>query len=226
MAALACLRADLGGHETITTKLTWSKEVSRVVYRRCASCHRPEGKAFSLLTYTEARPWAAAIQEQVLRRQMPPWNAVKGFGDFAHDRGLSQEEIHVISDWVEGGAPEGDAQYLPERPRAGEIDDGEIVGRQVTVQSQFVARTALNLAAITPKGLSEGSSVKVFAEFPDGTRIPLLWLHNYTKRAQQTYELAQPFKLIPGSKVILRPKADLQAGVVLTFSELERTNFR
>jgi hypothetical protein len=72
MAALACLRADLGGHETITTKLTWSKEVSRVVYKRCASCHRPEGKAFSLLTYEEARPWAASIQEQVLRRQMPP----------------------------------------------------------------------------------------------------------------------------------------------------------
>jgi hypothetical protein len=206
MAALACLRADLGGHETITTKLTWSKEVSRVVYKRCASCHRPEGKAFSLLTYEEARPWAASIQEQVLRRQMPPWNAVKGFGDFAHDRGLSQEEIHLISDWVEGGAPEGDPQYLPERPRPNtEIEDGKIQGRVVRLSSQYLITKPSKLLAISPKGLAEGSSVKVIAVLPDGSRLPVIWLQNYNQRAQQTYELAEPVGLAKGTKLWLAP---------------------
>ena len=66
----------------------------------------------------EARPWAKAIQEEVLRRRMPPWNAVKGFGQFQDDRGLTQEELSLIAEWVDGGAPEGNPLYLPDRPRA------------------------------------------------------------------------------------------------------------
>ena len=69
------------------------------------------------MTYEEARPWAKAIKEEVLARRMPPWNAVKGFGDFKNDRGLTQEQIEMLADWVEGGAPEGDPAYLPKAPR-------------------------------------------------------------------------------------------------------------
>ncbi|HXK04842.1 MAG TPA: cytochrome c, partial [Verrucomicrobiae bacterium] len=96
------------GHDVITTPLTFSREISRLVYARCASCHRPGGRAFSLMTYADARPWAAAIKEEVLERRMPPWGAVKGFGEFKDDQGLTQEQIELIADWVEGGAPEGD----------------------------------------------------------------------------------------------------------------------
>src|SRR5437773_2329990 len=97
----------LSAHDPITTKITWSREVSRIVYARCLGCHREGGAAFSLATYAEARPWAKAIKEEVLVRRMPPWNAVKGFGQFKGDRGLAQEELSIIADWVEGGAPEG-----------------------------------------------------------------------------------------------------------------------
>src|SRR5579864_3454608 len=95
-------------HEPITTKLTWTQEIARIVYKRCASCHHEGGAAFSLMTYDEARPWAKAIKEEVLERRMPPWEAVKGFGEFREDRGLTQEELETISAWVEGGAPEGE----------------------------------------------------------------------------------------------------------------------
>ena len=37
-------------HDVITTKLTWTQEISRIVYERCASCHRPGGTSFSLMT--------------------------------------------------------------------------------------------------------------------------------------------------------------------------------
>ena len=70
----------------------------------------------SLLTYEEARPWAKAIKEQVLNRQMPPWGAVKGFGDFSNDASLTQDEINRLAEWVEGGAPEGETIYLPPAP--------------------------------------------------------------------------------------------------------------
>src|SRR5216683_417963 len=99
--AVALLTLSLGiaqAHDVITTKITWSKEISRLFFKRCASCHREGGSSFSLTKYEEARPWAKAIKEEALERRMPPWGAVKGFGDFRDDQGLTQEELHLISD--------------------------------------------------------------------------------------------------------------------------------
>ena len=105
------------GHDVITTKITWDREISRIVYTRCAGCHNAGGAAFSLATYAEARPWAAAIKEEVEERRMPPWGAVKGFGDFRNDEALTPEQIELIVSWVSGGAPEGDAKDLPPAPK-------------------------------------------------------------------------------------------------------------
>src|SRR5712671_1079659 len=104
-------------HDVITTKLTWNREISRIVTSRCASCHHPGGRAFSLLTYAEARPWAVAIKEEVLTRRMPPWGAVKGFGDFRDEQALTPEQLEVITSWVEGGVPEGLEKDLPAPPK-------------------------------------------------------------------------------------------------------------
>src|SRR2546422_700161 len=72
-------------HDPITTKLTWNREISRIVYKRCGSCHHQGGRAMDLTTYELARPWAKAIRDEVLARRMPPWGAVKGVGEFAGD---------------------------------------------------------------------------------------------------------------------------------------------
>src|SRR5262245_428640 len=77
------------GHDVITTRITWSREISRIFYERCASCHHEGGMSFSLMTYNEARPWAVAIKEEVLSRRMPPWGGVKGFGEFRNDQALN-----------------------------------------------------------------------------------------------------------------------------------------
>jgi len=71
-------------HDPITTKITWDAEISRIVNRRCISCHAA-GSSVDLSTYELARPWAKAIRNQVLQRSMPPWGAVKGFGEFRRD---------------------------------------------------------------------------------------------------------------------------------------------
>src|SRR5882672_1807579 len=116
LVAVLATAMPASGHERVTTKLTWSREIARIVYARCLTCHREGGRAFSLSTYAEARPWAKAIKEEVLMRRMPPWNAVKGFGAFRDEAGLAQEELSIIADWVEGGAPEGDVALMPAVP--------------------------------------------------------------------------------------------------------------
>jgi mono/diheme cytochrome c family protein len=103
-------------HEPITTKVRFNKEVVRILQRSCLGCHRPGGIAMSLATYDEARPWAKAIKEEVLNKRMPPWHAVKGFGDFRNAPLLTQREVDLLVNWVEGGAPKGEESDLPTAP--------------------------------------------------------------------------------------------------------------
>jgi hypothetical protein len=106
-----------GAHTPITTKMLFNREIVRILKDNCLGCHRPGGIApMSLATYEEARPWAKAIKEELLERRMPPWPAVRGFGEFSNAPRLTQRDIDAIVNWVDGGAPKGDAQLLPPGP--------------------------------------------------------------------------------------------------------------
>src|SRR5688572_5679051 len=101
LAAIAALLAftltPVEGHDAITTTITWNREISRIVNERCVSCHRDGGRAFSLGSYADARPWAVAIKEEVLSRRMPPWGAVRGFREFRNDQSLTAEQLEMFS---------------------------------------------------------------------------------------------------------------------------------
>ncbi len=93
---------------------TFNKEVARIFQTSCQNCHSPgEVAPFSLLTYKEARPWARAIREAVIKREMPPWKPQAGCGDFQNSTALTQADINTIAAWVDAGAPEGNAADLP-----------------------------------------------------------------------------------------------------------------
>lgn len=105
---------------------TFTKDVAPILFKHCASCHRPGDIApMSLLTYEDARPWAKAIREQVASGQMPPWHAVGAHGTFANDRRLSKSEKDTVLRWVNGGAPKGDPKDLPPAPK---FTDGWEIG--------------------------------------------------------------------------------------------------
>jgi len=112
--AIGVAAARLGAHDPVTTKVTWSREIVRIVDRRCAGCHVAGGVApMPFQTYDEVRPWARGIEEEVVARRMPMWPAARGFGAFANDRSLSPFEIELIAAWVDGGAPKGNDRDLP-----------------------------------------------------------------------------------------------------------------
>lgn len=112
---LLLLVSAVSSHEPITTSVTFNKEIVRILQRSCLSCHRPDGVAgdISLMTYEQARPWAKAIKEEILEKRMPPYQAVKGFGNFQVPYALPQRDIELIISWVEGGAPRGDEKNYP-----------------------------------------------------------------------------------------------------------------
>ncbi len=93
---------------------TYNKEVVRLMQKHCQSCHHPGDIApFSMTSYSETRPWAAAIREAVISKEMPPWKPLAGCGDFKDARSLTQDEINTFTAWADGGAPEGNAADLP-----------------------------------------------------------------------------------------------------------------
>src|SRR5579863_9714037 len=200
------LSVHSSAHDVITTPITFSREISRLVYSRCAMCHRPGGAAFSLLTYAEARPWAKAIKEEVLERRMPPWGAVKGFGEFQDDQGLTQEQLELVADWVEGGAPEGDPAHLPKPPDFGPRTAVDLApSGGIPVDGELTLKAAIAVAGVSVKGSAEGSSFMAVAHLPDGATEPLLWIYNYKPRFDHPYWYSAPLRFPAGAKVEIEP---------------------
>ncbi|HIE72375.1 MAG TPA: ATP-binding cassette domain-containing protein, partial [Planctomycetes bacterium] len=57
---------------------------------------------------------AAAIARKVEAREMPPWYAAGPKDVFSNERGLTDEEIGKLVQWVEAGAPAGETTDAPE----------------------------------------------------------------------------------------------------------------
>jgi len=107
IAAVLGTASPAYSHKPITTTILFKNEVAQIFQRKCFQCHTENNLGMSLTTYTDARPWARAIREEILDRRMPPWTAVRGYGRFSNDISLSAREMEVILSWADGGAPSG-----------------------------------------------------------------------------------------------------------------------
>jgi mono/diheme cytochrome c family protein len=116
VATLPALAIAAGSAPT-AKEVTFNKDVAPILYANCVVCHHPNDIApMSLLTYKEARPWAAAIRQAVVKRTMPPWHADPNVGEFVNDPRLTDAEIATIEAWAKTGAEEGDPKDLPTVP--------------------------------------------------------------------------------------------------------------
>jgi hypothetical protein len=196
------------GHDPITTKLTWTQEISRIVYKHCAGCHK------DFTGYEGIRPWAKAIRDEVASRRMPPWGPVKGVGDFIGDASLSGPEIDMLVAWVEGGAPEGDPAYLPHRVVPAESAPPiPVYGRAVTVRSELRLSASSRVVALKPERLAPAGSLEAWAVRPDGEIDRLIWLENYKTNSPRSFVLRDPAVFPAGTRL----RVSGPAGAALTF---------
>ena len=88
---------------------TWANQISCIIYSHCTSCHNSNGLApFPLMTYSENYESRFGILDAVTNRIMPPYLPDVNYSHFTDEKVLSDDEINLISDWVNGGAPSGD----------------------------------------------------------------------------------------------------------------------
>jgi Flp pilus assembly protein TadD len=120
LAALA-VGALVGGPSAIARspesgagEVTFARDVAPLVADRCGMCHHPGGSApFSLIGYGDVRRRATQIADVTSRRLMPPWKADPSDGPFVGQHPLTDAEIHLLRQWADEGAPEGDPRDLP-----------------------------------------------------------------------------------------------------------------
>lgn len=99
-------------------ELNFNKDIAPIVFRHCATCHRPDQSApFNLLTFADVKKRAKQVAEVVEKRYMPPWLPERELVEFANDRSLSVNQIGMIRQWVAEGAIEGSAADLPSCPK-------------------------------------------------------------------------------------------------------------
>ncbi|WP_020601714.1 hypothetical protein [Spirosoma spitsbergense] len=89
---------------------TYTATIQPIIIRNCATpCHHPGGVGpFSLLTYPDVAKRGKFIAKVTQSRYMPPFPADRTFQHYANERGLSDTEIRMIQNWVQGGMPEGE----------------------------------------------------------------------------------------------------------------------
>jgi hypothetical protein len=116
LLAVVSTPANMAAQQAVPPTHTYTKDIAPIMQRSCQTCHRPGTNApMSLLTYEDVRPWARAIKNKVTQRLMPPWHIERNVGiqKFKDDPSLSDAEISMIANWVDGGAPKGAATDMP-----------------------------------------------------------------------------------------------------------------
>lgn len=100
-----------------SSSVTYAREVAPILNRHCVDCHRPgQSGPFSLTSYGEAKPRAAAVAQAARARLMPPWKAEPQAHRFQGERRLSPVDIDTLERWAAAGAPGGNLAQAPPAP--------------------------------------------------------------------------------------------------------------
>ena len=98
-------------------KITFSEHIAPIIYKNCTTCHRPgEAGPFSLLNYQDVATRGKLIKFVTQSRFMPPWPADASYSHFIDEKVLSNDEITMITTWVDAGCIKGDTTKLPKLP--------------------------------------------------------------------------------------------------------------
>src|SRR2546428_9381331 len=78
---VVCLAIGASVAAAPAPEVTFTRDVAPILHAKCVTCHRAgEVAPMPLLTFDDARPWARAIKDKVVSRQMPPWFADPAVG--------------------------------------------------------------------------------------------------------------------------------------------------
>lgn len=88
---------------------SYATDVAPLFQKHCVACHR-EGAIgpWAMDGHGSVRNYARMIEEVLLTRRMPPYDAHPDFGKFSNEHRLTREETQTLLRWVAAGSPRGE----------------------------------------------------------------------------------------------------------------------
>ena len=107
-------------------QVNYSEHISPIIYNNCTECHRVGASGpMPFTNYNEVASLGMMIEYVTESGYMPPWHADTDYSSFLGERGLTDLEKQLISDWVDGGMIQGDPSLEAQMP---EFVEGSAIG--------------------------------------------------------------------------------------------------
>ena len=121
------------------SQVNFSEDISGIVYNNCTECHRDgQSGPMSFTNYEEVAALGFMIKVVTQTDYMPPWHADPEYTNFVGERFLTNEEKQLISDWVDGGMPQGDPALeapIPDFPEGSAVGEPDFV---LTMEEEYL----------------------------------------------------------------------------------------
>ena len=228
-SAPGCL-VEIKEQKTADSKITFHKDISRLLQSHCQRCHHDGGVGpFSLISFSEVKERRKMIKYVVSKKIMPPWFA-EGGGPWRDNYNLADAERKLLLDWIEAGAPEGDKADAPlprTFPKKWQLENPDLVvplNRTIAVKAEGVMKY-LNLNVKVPTQEDKWiSAVEIRTENPQVLHHALVF-HlgaDETKFRQADTSGVRGFfaGYVPGNQMSVYPQGSgkkLAAGTYLRF---------
>ncbi len=125
--AIGCAFETLPKDAAKNAKITYNRHIAPIIHARCMNCHRKDQVApFPLTNYLQVAKRGRQILRVTTRRIMPPWMPTSAHAKFVGDRRLTNHELNLIRQWVDGGRAQGNPDDLPPKPN---FTDGWRLGK-------------------------------------------------------------------------------------------------
>ena len=87
----------------------YSTRIAPMLLVSCMPCHSEGNIApWAMKNHSVIQEFSRLIKSAVLAGEMPPWHADPAYQRFANSKALPPEDVAVLIDWIDRGAPRGD----------------------------------------------------------------------------------------------------------------------
>ena len=159
----------------LSAQVTFTKDIAPIIYNNCTKCHRPnEIGPFSMTNYDEIRPWAPMIKYVTSIRYMPPWKPDPHYSRFIGERVLTDEQIELIAEWADNGAPFGhvsEEPALPHFPTGSQIGTPDLVLSMAEPFEHVGGNVDEYRVFVLPTGLTEDKQISAVELRPGNAKI-------------------------------------------------------
>ncbi len=107
--ARGCVVHFDGGDGPDAAPVSYANDVAPILRDKCVSCHSTGNiGSWAMTGHRKVKGMASTIEEALLARRMPPWDADPNHGNFANNASLTLAQSQTLLRWVSQGAPRGD----------------------------------------------------------------------------------------------------------------------